>query len=57
MPECENLELQSRARSSYRPKGEDRRNDDGDHESCLFDDERNFNPRTVYDVSWRNRLT
>jgi hypothetical protein len=37
MPECEDLEVQSRARSSCRPKREDQRNDDGDHESSLFD--------------------
>jgi hypothetical protein len=54
MPEYENLEVQSGARSSYRPKREDQRNDDGEHESSLFDAERNFNSPTVYDVSGRH---
>jgi hypothetical protein len=56
MPECEDLDVQSRARSSCRPKREDQRNDDGGHELSLFDAERNFNRRTAYDVSGRHTL-
>jgi hypothetical protein len=54
MPERENLEVQSRARSSCGPKREDQRHDDGEHESSLFDAERHFNQRTASDVSGRH---
>lgn len=39
MPEREDLNVQRHARSSYWPKGEDQRNDDGAHESRPFDAE------------------
>jgi hypothetical protein len=55
MPEREDLEVQSRARSSCGPKREDQRNDDRGHESSLFDVERKLNQRTAYDVSGSHR--
>jgi hypothetical protein len=55
MPERQDLEVQSRARSSDSPKREEQRNGDGGNESSLLDVERSFNQRTAYDVSGRHR--
>jgi hypothetical protein len=54
MPECEDLEVQSRARSSCWPKREDQRNDNGDHAPSLFEAERTFNQRIVFEISGRH---
>jgi len=49
MPESEDLEVQSGPRPSYGPKRKEERNNEGEHESSLFDAGRKFNPRPAYE--------
>jgi hypothetical protein len=54
MPEREDLDVQSHA-SELLTEARNQRNDDGGHESSLFDVERYFNQPTADDVSGSHR--